>query len=119
MEVDIQSRHFTLTAGLRAAVRRRLSTVVAGAGRQVRRVTVCLSDINGRRGGPDKRCLVEIRLKGAKVVVIEEVRDDLYQAIDRAAKRARRSVARRLLQDGNRRRALPTRALAVADGGTA
>jgi len=57
---------------------------------------VRLSDINGPRGGLDKRCGIEIRLKGASAVAIEDTEADLYVAIDRAAERAGRTLDRRL-----------------------
>jgi ribosome-associated translation inhibitor RaiA len=57
---------------------------------------VQLSDINGPRGGIDKRCQIEVQLKGTPNVVIEDVEADLYAAIDRAAERVGRTVARRL-----------------------
>mgnify|MGYP001051275097 CR=1 FL=1 len=44
----------------------------------------------------DKRCHLEVRLKGLPEVVIEDTQADLYVAIDRAAERAGRTLARRL-----------------------
>ena len=62
----------------------------------IQRVTVRLSDINGPRGGEDKRCHIALRLKGLPRLVIEDTEADLYVAIDRAAERAGRTLARRL-----------------------
>jgi ribosome-associated translation inhibitor RaiA len=71
---------------------------------RVRRILVTLADINGPRGGIDKRCLIEVRVDGQRSVVIQDIQADLYTAIDRAAGRAARSVMRRLSLNLRRRR---------------
>jgi len=96
MQIDIQSQGFTLTDGLRDYVMKRLAYGLNHGDQSITRVVVRLSDINGPRGGADKRCFIEIRLKGAPTVVIEDLEADLYLAIDRAAERAGRTLARRL-----------------------
>lgn len=96
MQMDIQSQGFSLTEGLREYVMKRLAYALSHGGMSITRVIVRLSDINGPRGGDDKRCLVEVRLKSASSVVIEDTEADLYVAIDRAAERAGRTLARRL-----------------------
>ncbi len=62
-----------------------------------------LSDENGPRGGEDKRCRVRVGVDGPQDVVVEDVESDLYIAIDRAADRAGRVVARRLERQRTRR----------------
>jgi len=57
---------------------------------------VSLSGINGPRGVIEKRCCIRVRLKKNVDVMIDDTESDLYAAIDRAANRAGRSVARRL-----------------------
>jgi putative sigma-54 modulation protein len=96
MRIDIQARGFELTAGLRDHTVRRLHFAFSWASGGVRRIIVRLSDINGPRGGNDKRCRIQIPLAGGQDVVIEDTEADLYVAIDCAANRAERTVARRL-----------------------
>ncbi|MDP2833849.1 MAG: HPF/RaiA family ribosome-associated protein [Pseudomonadota bacterium] len=96
MQMDIQSQGFSLTDGLRDYVMKRLAYGLNHGDETITRVIVRLSDINGPRGGEDKRCLIEVRLKTAPAVVIEDTEADLYVAIDRAAERAGRTLARRL-----------------------
>ncbi|MEW6678068.1 MAG: HPF/RaiA family ribosome-associated protein [Pseudomonadota bacterium] len=96
MQMDIQCQGFTLTPGLGEYVKNRLAYAISHAGPAIRRVAVRLGDINGPRGGADKRCLIELRLKAALTVVVEDVETDLYRAIDRAADRAGRTLDRRL-----------------------
>ncbi|MGB5397580.1 MAG: HPF/RaiA family ribosome-associated protein [Gammaproteobacteria bacterium] len=103
MQIAIQSRGFSLTDALHQHVLNRLEFTLSRGASRVRRVDVRLSDINGPRGGVDKRCLIEVRLSGLPVVVVQDVQSDMYTAIDRAAGRAARTVLRRLAL-GNPRR---------------
>jgi ribosomal subunit interface protein len=103
MNISIQCRGFSLTEALDNHVQQRLGFALARAGNRLRRVDVRLSDINGPRGGVDKRCLIEARLSG-KTIVVEEVQADLYAAIDRAAGRIGRTVLRRLALGANNHR---------------
>jgi ribosomal subunit interface protein len=96
MQIDIQARGFKLTEGLREYVERRLSFVFASTRRSVRRISVRLSDENGPRGGDDMRCRMQVSLAAASSVVIEDTETNLYVAIDRAADRIGRAVARRI-----------------------
>lgn len=96
MQMDIQSQGFTLTDSLRDYLMKRLAYALNHGGEYISRVTVRLSDINGPRGGADKRCFIEVRLKQQPAVVIEDTEADLYVAIDRAAERAGRTLTRRL-----------------------
>lgn len=94
MHIDIQSSGLVLTESLRAYVKRRLQTSIGWA--MTRRLAVWLSDINGPRGGNDKRCKIEVRLNNGKSILIEDTEPNMYTAIDRAAERADRAVARQL-----------------------
>jgi ribosome-associated translation inhibitor RaiA len=96
-----------MTDALENHVHKRLDFTLSRAGRRVRSVDVRLSDINGPRGGIDKRCLIEIRLDDLPIVVVDDTQADLYTAIDRAATRAGRTVMRRLAQDNARLRVVP------------
>lgn len=96
MRINIQALGFDLTDGLREHTQRRLQFALSWASNDVRKVAVRLSDINGPRGGSDKRCRIRIPLLGTRDVIIEDTEADLYIAIDRAAERAERAVARML-----------------------
>lgn len=96
MQMAIQCRGFALTEGLRDYARKRLSYSLSFGDGYILRAIMRLSDINGPRGGKDKRCHIEVRLKGLPAVVIADTEADLYVAIDRAAERAGRTLARRL-----------------------
>ena len=96
MQIDIQARDFSLTQSLRSHVERRLGFALGQRYDRISRILVRLSDINGPRGGNDKRCRLHLVMPGRANVVIEDTRADLYAAIDCAAERAARTVARKL-----------------------
>ena len=62
----------------------------------IHRAVMRLSDINGPRGGSDKRCHLQVVLSGLPDVVIEDTEGDLYVAIDRATDRAGRTLVRKI-----------------------
>jgi ribosome-associated translation inhibitor RaiA len=59
-------------------------------------VTARLADLNGPRGGVDKRCRISVAVRAGDPVLVEDADTDLYAAIDRAAERAGRAVWRQL-----------------------
>lgn len=96
MQIDIQTTGFTLTDGIRGSLMKRLADDLSHGDDHVTQVIVRLSDINGPRGGVDKRCFIEVRLKHAPGLVIEDTEADLYLAIARATERAGRAMERSL-----------------------
>jgi ribosome-associated translation inhibitor RaiA len=82
----------------------RLREQLAFCGERIRQVEAHFSDINGRRGGADKRCRLVVRLSRAPEVVVESTETDLYLAIRRAADRMSRALQRRIGRQARRRR---------------
>lgn len=103
MQIDVQALDFELTPALREHAERRLQFALGWAGSRLGRLVVRLSDLNGPRGGIDKRCQLHLKLAAAPPIVIEDTETDLYVAINRAADRAGRTVARRLERSRNHR----------------
>jgi ribosome-associated translation inhibitor RaiA len=60
----------------------------------VPRAEVQMSDVNGPRGGIDKRCQVELRTDGAGSVVVASVASNWRTALDNALARAARFLLR-------------------------
>jgi len=96
MRIDIQGQGFRLTAALLDHTERRLRFALTRTSDRIKRVVVRLGDANGPRGGEDKFCKIEVVLEDAPAVLIEDAGADLYAAIDRAAERAGRNVAKRV-----------------------
>ncbi len=119
MQIIIQARGFAVTAGLREHIERRVHFALNWADYHVRRISVRLSDLNGPRGGEDKRCHIQLTVPGAADVVIEDTESDLYVAIDRAAERAGRTLARQVKRQRQHRhdssRSTPTSNTAVTE----
>lgn len=113
MQINILARGFEMTEGLRVHAERRLGFAIGWARPHVRKVTVRLGDLNGPRGGEDKRCLIQIGLLAGGELVVEDIDPDLYVAIDRAAGRADRTVARRLKRQRDQDAARPDRCVGV------
>ncbi|MDH5600724.1 MAG: ribosome-associated translation inhibitor RaiA [Gammaproteobacteria bacterium] len=104
MQIEIQARDFSLTNALRDYIKRRLDFALRRRDNHIQRVMVRVSDINGPRGGQDKSCQIHIVLPKASVVV-EDIKSNLYKAIDRAAGRARQSIDRHLTRRRKKSRA--------------
>jgi putative sigma-54 modulation protein len=104
MKIDLRVRGMAEPAVLRAQIERRMQFALGRFGHDVAQVTVRLSDENGPRGGVDKRCHLTIRGPRLATVVIDERNAGAEAAIDLAAGRASRAVARLL----ERRRERPT-----------
>ena len=68
---------------------RRLTAIVP-------RAKVQFSDVNGPRGGVDKRCQVELSTEAAGTVVIASLARDWRTALDRSLGRATRVLTRSL-----------------------
>ncbi len=96
MQIEIQALSFPLTDAIRHHVTRRLEFALSARGENIQHIKVRLSDINGPRGGADKRCQIQVVLPHVPDVVIEDEEVDLYVAIDRAVDRASRTVDRKL-----------------------
>lgn len=103
MDVQMLAQEFFLTSSLREHLERRLRFAFTHARSSVARIVVRLRDLNGPRGGRDKLCQVSVIMPGQPEVVIREVQEDMYNAIDRAVKRA----AHRAMRLVTRRRRSP------------
>ena len=96
MRIHVRSRGFELTDALRTHAERRLLFALGRFGRRVQSVMLRIDDVNGPRGGADQRCQIVARLAPWGDVRVEEPDGDLYGAIDRAADRLDRAVAREI-----------------------
>jgi ribosome-associated translation inhibitor RaiA len=93
MQVLFKSRH-PQAIELRDLAERRVRFVLRRLSWLVPRAEVQLSDMNGPRGGVDKRCQVELRTDGAGSVVVAAVAKDWRTALDNALARAARFLMR-------------------------
>jgi putative sigma-54 modulation protein len=96
MHIDIRGIGLKLSAPLAAHADRRLRFALGRHSMRIARVTMRLGDENGPRGGEDKYCRVQVRLREADPVDVEDIGGDLYAIIDRASDSAGRAVARQI-----------------------
>lgn len=100
---------------LREVAQRRTRFVFRRFDELIPRATVQLSDVNGPRGGIDKRCQVEIKSNVAGTVVVASVARDWRTALDEALSRAARFLMRQRRR-GNDNRRLRQRAIPLGHG---
>ena len=100
----IEARHFNLEMSefLHDHILRRVERAVRRFRDRIGRITVRITDVNGPRGGIDKRCKITAELIASAPLVVESASDDAYDAVGLAASRLGHTAARTL---GRRRRA--------------
>ena len=93
MQVLFKSGHPQSTE-LRDLTESRVRFVLRRLSWLVPRAEVHLSDVNGPRGGVDKRCQVALKTDGAGSVVVAAMARDWRTALDQALARAARFLVR-------------------------
>jgi ribosomal subunit interface protein len=96
MRIYLQAHGFELTPAIEAHVRNKLARNFAALEEQILAVDVFLGDLNGPKGGEDKKALLSVQLASRLAVRIESVHTDLYVAISVAARRAKHTLKRTL-----------------------
>ncbi|MGT2477253.1 HPF/RaiA family ribosome-associated protein [Paraburkholderia terrae] len=104
MQVLFKSRDIEAVR-MRGFARQRTQFVFRRMAWLVSKATVDLSDINGPRGGLDKRCRVQVLIPNANPLVVTSIAKDWRGALDLALARAVSSIARRRQARLARRRA--------------
>ena len=79
-------------AKLRTLAERRVRQALKRLAWLVPRVRVHLSDINGPRGGIDKRCQVELMTDSGQPIVVTSLARDWFSALQSALARAAQSL---------------------------
>ncbi len=97
--IDIRNFGTAITTDDRDYLRRKLAARLTRFVDRVKRASARIEDVNGRRGGIDKRCRIKVVLSGVPSVTVEEQQAVLRAAIDGALRRiataVKRAVARR------------------------
>jgi CBS domain-containing protein len=86
-------------------LRRKLGRKLGKFADSVERTSVRVEDVNGPRGGVDKRCRIKVVLSGLPSVVVDERQPSLQAALDGAIDRIGRAVREAV----HRRSTAPTR----------
>lgn len=101
MDLEIRGLNYEVSVELKEHLERRLQFALNRFADRIAGVTVRISDVNGPRGGIDKRCAIVVALLPQGAARIESAGDEPFALAARAAKRAGRAVQRPL---GRRRR---------------
>lgn len=96
MQLEMHGANYELDDELKEHTVRRLRFALGRFGARVGRVSVRVSDVNGPRGGVDKRCRIAVALDPRGDVMVEGSGDDPFALVARVAKRVGRSVRREL-----------------------
>jgi putative sigma-54 modulation protein len=94
-KIEIQQRNIEITDVLRTHVKDRLGLALGRFADRIGRVIVRFSQADHDQGRADMRCQIEVGLRPWSVDV-EDTDADLFAAVNHAADRASRSVARAL-----------------------
>lgn len=109
MNFDIRARGFALTETITERVETRVRAALEALGHHVVSVVARVGDVNADRGGVDKECRIVATLDRHRTAVAHAVDQDLYLAIDEAARRLRRSAQRMSTKKVGRQRSDPQR----------
>ena len=102
MKIGLQTQGFELTQAIEDHVNKQLQRCLGNVEDHVFTVEVFLSDINGPKGGNDKKALICVHLAGRHSVKVERTHADLYSAVASAARQVRSAVKRTLRSDERR-----------------
>ena len=94
MNTTIHSRDIRLTTAIDQFTRQRLDTALARLSGHIIATDIFIKDTNGPKGGIDKQALIRIRLRNRAVIALKSEHEDLYAAVKKGSKRARRTVRR-------------------------
>ena len=81
-----------LSSGDKDYLRRKLGRKLGKFARRIERASVRIEDVNGPRGGVDKRCGIKVVMSGLPSVVVEHRHESLQAAMDGALARVERAV---------------------------
>jgi putative sigma-54 modulation protein len=96
MQIITHTRTFENTDELRERVERRLRFALDAFGDHVQAAHVQLEDVNGPRGGVDKRCQISVAVDGAGIVMARASAATVISAVSRASRRLKYRVSETL-----------------------
>jgi putative sigma-54 modulation protein len=90
----IRQHHMRLRGSMLRAIGGQVVATLRRFDRVIRRVSIRVADVNGPRGGVDKRCAIEICVKRSPAIVVEDLETRLAVAVDQAIERAVMALSR-------------------------
>ncbi|MDP5240341.1 hypothetical protein Q9Q94_12430 [Uliginosibacterium sp. 31-16] len=96
MKLAIQTSGIPMDVDVIGHIERRAEFALSRLGLYVQQIKVSLIDLNGPRGGVDKRCQLQVQLADETPVIVTETSADTYAAINRAFSVASRLASHRI-----------------------
>lgn len=96
MKVEIRGRGIQIDDALREHARRRVDFALGRFESSIRWVSLQLEDMNGPRGGVDKRCVIEVGSDVFETRIVDARDADVSAVVSAACSIMARSVARAL-----------------------
>ena len=101
MRTRVMTSGMQPTKAIRAFARQRLDAILGRHLDDLEHADVFLEDVNGPKGGRDMSVRVRARLRGGRIVTVEETRENLHAAIVHASRKAA-SAVRRAVEEARR-----------------
>lgn len=105
MLISVTLKKMTLNETQQAWIQRRIQFALGRFVSRIRRVSATFSDINGAKGGVDKRCRLLVSLIPNGEVVVDDVDMSVEAAAANVSEKAARTVARLLERSRDNRSA--------------
>jgi putative sigma-54 modulation protein len=96
MKMRLAAHGIELSGGLKDYIRRRVHFSLGRFAGRIRSLSIRLADINGPRGGVDKRCDIRVDVGLREQVIVCERQANLHAAVAFAMERTERAVERKL-----------------------
>jgi len=96
MRIDLQCEGLEPAQGLHEYVLRKMRMAIGRFRDHIQWARIKVADVNGPRGGVDKRCVVQLRLRNRPDVIFAVTEVEAQSAVDRAAERVAQVLVRRL-----------------------
>lgn len=96
MKIDVRFLGMSPSPALREHTERQILFHLSRFGRDIQTVEIRISDVNGPKGGLDKKCRITARGPRFGLSTLEELSGDAYQAADEAIARLARTVGRQI-----------------------
>jgi len=95
MHIEINFGNFPSSEALTEQVNAEVEKQLRRHAERLTRVEVHLQDLNGPKGGVDKRCLMEARPRGLDPIAVDHEGGDFYLCVREAAGKLDRALRRR------------------------
>ena len=96
MRLKVSGGNVALDEPLREEIETRVRFALGRFSSRIGQVSARVEDLNGPRGGRDKRCRIIVKMRGSGQLSVEAMEEELSEAVSRAADRAARRVQREL-----------------------